>query len=301
VALLYSHLKGKEFMKRSSVRSTLIAIVAWCVTTLPSHADDKGGVPKPQKSMADEYRQEQPIENSNFSSATISSFSLSQVDSSGRVTSQSKVSGSATGNASVFGRANGNASSTVTRNGRDEKSNASSSARLRIDSDSDNYRSPSNQAASTVSVTKNGIQISRSADADEMGTVTKLDVITRSEKISVRQRSDGPIEVRIQSRKRDAGEKVYAATNRDELKKKDPRLVRRIEAFERIVGTATATVDEKGGAAEGETKGRMLAAPHGNSVIDAKRMMRAQIERVLEENIASPELQELLRKQLQNL
>ena len=54
-------------MKHLSVRSTLIAIVALCVMTSPSHADDNGGVPKIQKSMADKYRQEQPIENSYFS------------------------------------------------------------------------------------------------------------------------------------------------------------------------------------------------------------------------------------------
>ena len=120
-------------MKRFSVTSSLIAIVALCVMTSPSHADGEGGVRKLQKSMADKYRQKQPLENPYFSSATISGFSWSQVDSNGRVTSQSKVSGSATGNASVFGRANGNASSTVARNGRDEKSNATSSAQLRID------------------------------------------------------------------------------------------------------------------------------------------------------------------------
>jgi hypothetical protein len=270
-------------MKRFSVTSSLIAIVALCVMTSPSHADDKGGVRKFQKSMADKYRQKQPLENPYFSSATISGFSWSQVDSNGRVTSQSKVSGSATGNASVFGRANGNASSTVTQNGRDEESNATSSARLRIDGDPDNYRNPANEAASTVSVTKNGVQISRSADADEVGAVTKLDVITRSEKMSVRERSTGPIEVRIQSRKRNAVEKVHSAINRDELKKKNPRLVRRIEAFEKIVGTAKATVDEKGGDAEGKTKGQKQAAPNGNNVIDANRIMRAQIERVLKD------------------
>ena len=288
-------------MKRFSVRSTLIAIVALCVLTSPSHADDKGGVPNLQESMTEKYRQEQPVENSYFSSATISSFSSSQVDSNGRVASQSKVSGSATGNASVFGRAIGNASSKFKRNGPGEKSNALSSAQLRIDGDSDNYRSPTNEAASTVSVTKNGVQISRSADADELGTVTMLDVITRTEKMAVRQRSDGPIEVRIQSRKRNGAEKVYSALNRDELKKKNPRLVRRIEAFEKIVGTAKATVDEKGGNAEGQTKDQKQAALHRNNVIDPNRLMRAQIEQMLKDNGANLDVQELLRKQLQGL
>ena len=288
-------------MKRLSVRSTFIAVVSLCVVTAPSYAEDRGDVPKLGESMADRYREEQPAEKPDFTTATISSFSWSQVDSNGRVTSQSKVTGNATGNASVFGRANGNASFSVKRNGRDENSNASSSARLRIDGESDNYRSRSNEATSKVSVTKNGVQISRSADADELGTVTKLDVTTRSEKIAVRQHGDGPIEVRIQSRKRDAGEQVYSAGNRDELKKKNPRLVRRIEAFEKIVGTAKATVDEKGGGGEGKTKGRKQAAPNGNNIIDAKRMMRAQIENMLTENGANLDVQELLRKQLRDL
>ena len=163
-------------MKRLFVGSTLIAIVGSCAMNLPSQADDKGGAPNLQKSTADQYRREQPIETPNLSSATISSFSSLLVDSNGRVASRSRVSGSATGNASVFGRAFGNASSTLKRKGRDETSNAFSSARLRINGDEDDYRSPTNESASTVSVTKNGVQVSRSAEADEIGTVTKLDM-----------------------------------------------------------------------------------------------------------------------------
>lgn len=241
-------------MKRFFAPSTLIAVAALGVVAYPSHADDESGVPILRPSMADKYRPAQPVENPHFSTATISIFSSSRVYPDGRVASQSRVTGSARGNASVFGRAFSNASAMSHRYGRNEKSNAMSSAQLRINGDSGNYRRPTNEAASTVSVTKNGVQISQSVDAEEHGAVTKLNVITRSETIAVRQRSDGPIEVRIQSRKRNAAEKVYSALDRDELKKTNPRLVRRIEAFEKIVGTARATVDQKGGGAEGKTK-----------------------------------------------
>ncbi|MGB7345902.1 MAG: hypothetical protein WBD20_16920, partial [Pirellulaceae bacterium] len=70
------------------------------------------------------------------------------------------------------------------------------------------------------------------------------------------EHSDGSIEVRIQSGKRNDAEKVYSASSRDELKKENPRLVRRIEAFEKIVGTAEATVDQTGGDAKGKANGR---------------------------------------------
>ena len=243
-------------MKRLSAGSTLIAsAVLWLVTS-PSHADEGKSVQKLQEGNANKYREEPSTTNPYSSSFKISAFSSSYVDSSGKVASQSKVVGNATGNASVFGQASGYASSTVMRNGRTKTSSATSSAQLRIGG---RYPSPPSEAASTVSVTKNGVQISRSSDANDLGTLTRLDVITRSEKIAVREHSGGPIEVKIQSRKRNAGDKVYSASNRDELKRKNPRLVRRIEAFERIVGTASATVDGKSGGAKG--KAQLLKNP----------------------------------------
>lgn len=241
-------------MKHATLQSALLA-VAVCAMISPSHADDKDRSLKLQKSSADKYPQKRPAKKPYFSSATISIFSSSRVDSNGRVASQSKVTGNASGNASVFGYANSNASALVQRYGRPEKSSDSSSARLRIEGDPDSYGSPLNEATSTVKITKNGIQISQSVDADEFGAVMKLDVLTRSEKIAVRERIKGSIRARVQPLQRNAKERVYSAADRDSLRKQNPRLVRRIEAFEKIVGTAKAAISKKGGFAEGKGQG----------------------------------------------
>jgi hypothetical protein len=306
-------------MKRFDVLSgnarvirTLVTILVLCVLVPWTHAADDNDKPLKRKSDSENYRYDDDDSDTQTSSASVSSSSSSRSQSNGGTSSKSAVTGTAIGNALGAGSANGNASSL--RAGKDQNARlrrASSSARAKVKGNndptdrygnSDNRPMASNNSSSTSSVTKNGVQISRSVKADKDVTLTKLDVIDTTQEMSVRESSDGSIEVRLRDRKKNAdrstNEKVYSAATRDELKQQAPELVRKIERYEKMAGTAKASVS---GSASSRSQSGTLSSPIGNEGRDAKQMIKDQLEKMLEQNAGNLQLQQMIRKMIQDV
>lgn len=299
-----------EHGKLIVVRTMLAAVLVACVMVSSSaSADDDGKIQLRAKAGQRSYDDNKP--QISTSSASASSSSFSQSDSRGRTRSKSTATATARGNASAVGSAKGNAGFVQTKNGQGTRlSNSSSSARAKAngnDVSGDRYQSrkdlkSSDQASATTSVTKNGVRISRSVKATEAGKVTTLEVISRMDEISMRENSDGAIEVRVRDRRKNAdgnvNEKVFSAASRDELMKQSPMLVRRIKAYEKIAGTTKASVNTQDATASGVTKGGKFDAMVGNQDRNAKQMLKQQLEKTLQQNAGNPDMQELIRKMI---
>ncbi|WP_419193903.1 hypothetical protein [Novipirellula herctigrandis] len=160
----------------------------------------------------------------------------------------------------------------------------------------------SNASSSTSTVIKNGIRITRSVHADEDQKVSKLNVVDKTQEIAVREISDGAIEIRVRSLKKNADgsitEKVYSAVSRDELKEQAPELVRNIERYEKMAGFASATVGPNGGNATSRAGNNRFSVPIPNEHLDAKEMMQSQLRKMLEQHADHPEMQRMIRRMM---
>ncbi|QDV84771.1 hypothetical protein TBK1r_37230 [Stieleria magnilauensis] len=299
-----------------SVRAPRIALViaaAWVLCSFASSSDaaDNNDKSTFSKKLAADQPYGDTHTPTNFSSASASSSSSSQSDSNGRTRSRSEATATATGNAASSAAANGQARSLRKQDGQAaQKNRAASSARAKAKGDAaptdryPNLKSPQENtlATSTATVVKNGIKITRSIKATDEGTVTTLDVVTKTDELSVLDGRDGSIEVRVRDRNKNAAgkidEQVYSAASRDELRKQSPKLVRKIEAFEKIAGTVRASVDPPSANAFGKTADDPLQPLEFGQAGKAKQMMKQQLENMLQQNPDNPELQKMIRKLL---
>lgn len=300
-------------LNRWSVRAPRIATViaaAWvlCALTSSTEAADNNRLQFSKKLSADQPYGDTTTPT-NFSSASASSSSFSQIDSNGRTRSRSDATATATGNAASWAAANGQARSLRKKDGHAaQKNRAASSARAKAkgnaaptDRYSDSKLPPENKlATSTATVVKNGIKITRSINATDEGTVTTLDVVTKTDELSVLEGRDGSIEVRVRDRNKNAAgkvdEQVHSAASRDELRKQSPKLVRKIEAFEKIAGTVRASVDPRTATAFGKTADDPGQPLEFGQAGKAKQMMKQHLENMLQQNPDNPQLQQMIRK-----
>lgn len=284
---------------------------AWVLCAFVSASDAADNNDKLQfpKTLAADQPYGDTSTPTNFSSASASSSSLSQSDSNGRTRSRSDATATATGNAAGSATANGQARSLRNKDGQAaQNKQAASSARAKANGNAapaDRYpdlKSPREDtlATSTATVFKNGIKITRSIKATDEGTVTTLDVVSKRDELSVLENSDGSIEVRVRDRNENAAgkvdEQVYSAASRDELRKQSPKLVRKIEAFEKIAGTVRASVDPQSATAFGKTDDDPLPPLEFGQAGNAKQMMKQQLENMLRQNPDNPELKKMIRK-----
>jgi hypothetical protein len=167
--------------------------------------------------------------------------------------------------------------------------------------DNSDRRTNSSRASSSTTVTKNGVRVSHSVQANGDETVTTLEVKDRTREVTVRESSDGPIEVRIHGRKKNADgstdEKVYTARDRDELREQSPKIVRMIKRYEKIAGDANASVHVGGATAISKSKSTDGSEIDG----DAPALMKKQLAKMLEQNADNPQIQEMIRKMIDDL
>ncbi|EMI21830.1 peptidase M56 BlaR1 [Rhodopirellula maiorica SM1] len=286
--------------RRSRVMHAAIMLLMLCVLVPWTHADEK-------------YNEQ--ITDTQSSSATVTSSSSSQSSGNGETRSTSTVTGTASGNAAGSGAAHGKATSLRMRNGKNAKSNeASSSAAANVAgqnkpanrySNRDSQITTSDHASSTSSIQINGIKISRSVHSEDGITETKMEVVDKTQEITLRETSDAGIEVRVRDREPNAdgsvNEKVYTATTWEDFRQQAPKLAIKLKRHEGLVGKVNSFIDIRNGAATAEAVAGGFTPPVGVIQLDAKEMMKAQLQQMLDQHADNPQMQKMIRKTLDGL
>ena len=92
-------------------------------------------------------------------------------------------------------------------------------------------------------------------------------------------------------------EKVYTARDRDELREQSPKIVRMIKRYEKIAGDANASVHVGGATAISKSKSTDGSEIDG----DAPALMKKQLAKMLEQHADNPQIQEMIRKMIDDL
>lgn len=295
---------------RTLTPRALVSLVMLCVLVPWTRADDRYRDKSPQRSPS-----------SQSSSASVSSSSASSSGPNGRVISNSRMSATATGNALSSGSTAGRALAHGPRTRQETSSSAAGTARSNPPAAAgspavDRYGfpvaagnveelvpGPGSSSSSTITV--NGIRLTRSMQANDEETVTKLDVVDKKKEYSVRESSLGSIEVRVRDHRKDDGgqldEKVYTAADRNELKRKEPQLVRTIQRYEKLAGKLQVSADVDAGGAFTRAASGNLDLPQGDLGGNAQQMMLDQLRQVQQQHADNPQLQGMLQKMIEDV
>ncbi len=304
---------------RALAPRALVSLVMLCVLVPWTRADDRYQEKTPQRSPGSQSPQ--PLPSSQGSSASVSGFSASSIGPGGRVISNSRMNATATGDAFSSGATAGRAMARGPRTRNGTSSSASGTARSNPPAAAGSPRLdrygfpvvagnveelvPGAGSSSSSSITVNDIRLTRTVQANDEETVSRLDVVDKKKEYSVRESSLGPIEVRVRDHRKDDGgqldEKVYTAADRNELKRNEPQLVRTIQRYEKLASKLQVSADVEAGGAFTQAASGNLDLPQGDLGGDAQQMMLDQLRQMQQQHADNPQLQGMLQKMIEDV
>ncbi|QEG39954.1 M56 family metallopeptidase [Roseimaritima ulvae] len=298
---------------RTITPRALVSLAMLCVLVPWSRADDRYRRTESQRSPGSQTPQGLP--GSQSSTASVSSSSSSFSGPGGRVFSNAQVSANATGNASGSGLASSGATTQALGDRKQTFSSAAGTAEGKPDrSNSSEREANSNRrlqnlsSSSSSAVIVNGIRLTRITEAGGQGTRTQLKVLDKEKEyfiVQSKNRNREWIEVRVRDSGKalgeDTNEKVYTANSRDQLKRREPDLVRAIERYEKLAGNAEASVDMERGRANSRAWRDNLDPPQENLGGNAQQMMLDQLRQMQQQHADNAQMQGMLRQMLEDV